>query len=222
MTLVLVLAVAAAVAWYLQDRQRPGAGSSAAAQARRLRTPLVRLADLVGIQTARGRQAHQWDAGAAGERATAARLAPLARSGWTVLHDRALPTGRSNVDHLLVSPSGVVIVLNSKLWTSRYPLRVEGGRLRHGDRDVSAWVEGVRHEARAVSRALECPVIPLVSMEGPAESPDPGGEWVFDSIRIVPAHRIVPVLRAIGRRHASTGQHPGTRAAALFPAYRRK
>ncbi|WP_434593367.1 nuclease-related domain-containing protein [Streptomyces sp. A5-4] len=222
MTLVLVLAVAAAVAWYVQDRQRPGAGSSAAAQARRLRSPLVRLADLVGIQTARGRRAQQWAAGAVGEKATAARLKPLVREGWTVLHDRALPTGNANVDHLLVSPSGVVIVLDSKKWSARWPLKVKSGRLMHGDRDVSERLNGVRHEARAVSAALECPVIPLVSMEGPAESPDQRGEWVFDSIRIVPAHRIVPVLRAAGRRHRATGAHPGPRAAALFKPYRRK
>lgn len=155
----LVLVVAAAVAWYVQDRQRPGAGSSAVAQDRRLRSPLVRLADLVGIQTARGRRANQWAAGAVGEKATAVRLKPL--------------------------------------------------------------VQGVRHEARAVSRALKSPVIPIVSMEGPPESPHPRGEWVFDFIRIAPADRIVPALRAIGRRRA-TGPHPGARAAALFPAYRRK
>ncbi|MFJ7592499.1 nuclease-related domain-containing protein [Streptomyces sp. NPDC097617] len=222
MTLIVILAVAAAVALYFQDRQRPGAGSSAAAEARRLRSPLVRLAALVGIQTAHGRRANQWDAGAVGERATAARLKPLVREGWTVLHDRALPTGDANVDHLLVSPSGVVIVLDSKKWSARWPLRVESGRLMHGDRDVSARLNGIRHEARAVSRALKSPVIALVSMEGPAESPDPRREWMFDSLRIVPADRIVPVLRAIGRRHRATGPHPGARAAALFPAYRRK
>lgn len=223
MSFALLLAVAAAVAWYLQGQRRPGAGASAAAQARRLRSsPLVRLADLVGIQTVRGRQAKQWATGAAGEKATAARLKPLSREGWTVLHDRALPTGRANVDHLLISPTGVVIVLDSKGWSSRYPLRVVGGRLMHGDRDVSARLDGIRHEARAVSQALKCPVIPLVSMEGPPESPDPRGEWVFDSIRIVPADRVVPVLRAIGRRKGPVGAHPGQRADALFPPYRRK
>lgn len=219
MTLVVVLAVAAAVAWYLQDRQRPGAGSSAAAQARRLRTPLVRLADLLGIQTARGRQANQWDAGAVGERNTKARLAPLARSGWTVLHDRALPTGRANVDHLLVSPGGVVIVLDSKKWSAGWPLKVESGRLMHGGRDVTKRLNGIRHEARTVARVLGCPAIPLVSMEGPALD---GDELVLDGIRIVPADRTVPVLRSLARRHRAAGEHPGRRAAAFFPAYRRK
>ncbi|MGW6391159.1 nuclease-related domain-containing protein [Streptomyces sp. NPDC055103] len=219
MTIVLVLVVAAAVAWYLQDRQRPGAGSSAVAQARRLRSPLVRLADLVGIQTARGRQAQQWAAGAAGEKATAARLKALARQGWTVLHDRALLTGRANVDHLLISPGGVVFVLDSKLWSSRYRLRIVGGRLLHGNRDVTSRLNGIRHEARAVSQALGCPVIPIVSMEG---APLDGDQLVLDGIRIVPADHTVAVLRSIARRRRAAGEHPGQRAAALFKPYRRK
>ncbi|MFC7791350.1 nuclease-related domain-containing protein [Streptomyces cinereoruber] len=218
MTLVVVLVVAAAVAWYLQDRQRPGAGSSAAAEARRLRSPLVRLAELLGVETARGRRADQWAAGAAGERATAARLAPLARSGWTVLHDRALPTGRANVDHLLVSPSGVVIVLDSKRWSARYPLRVTGGRLMHGSQDVTARLNGVRYEAATVARLLDCRVIPLVSMDGPVMP----RELVLDGVRIVPADQTVPALRGLGRRYRAAGPHPGARAAQLFAPYRKK
>ncbi|MFF1834182.1 nuclease-related domain-containing protein [Streptomyces sp. NPDC058231] len=214
MTLAHVVVVAVAVAWCLQRlRRRPGAGSSAAARARRLRSPLVRLADLVGIQTARGRQANQWDAGAAGEKATAARLKPLAREGWTVLHDRALPTGNANVDHLLVSPGGVVIVLDSKKWSARWPLTVQSGRLMHGDRDVTRWLNGIRHEARTVTRVLGGPVIPLVSMEGAQLV---GGELVLDGIRIVPADRTVPALRSLARRHRAVGEHPGPRAARLF------
>ncbi|MGW3735178.1 nuclease-related domain-containing protein [Streptomyces sp. NPDC005148] len=220
MTLAHVVVVVAAVAWYLhRARWRPGAGSSAAAQARRLRSPLVRLAELVGIQTARGQQAKQWDAGVAGEKATAARLKSLARQGWTVLDDRALLTGRANVDHLVVSRTGVVFVVDSKKWSARYRLRVVDGRLLHGRVDVTERLRGIRHETRAVADALGCPVIPIVSMEG---APVDGGEQVLDGIRIVPADRLVPVLRSLGRRKAATGPHPGQRAALLFKPYRRK
>ncbi|MGC4947758.1 nuclease-related domain-containing protein [Streptomyces sp. DT224] len=208
----LLLVVVAGAAWLYWQYQRPGAGASATAQARRLRSPLVRLAELLGIQTARGRQAQRWARGAEGERRTAARLRPLARAGWTVLHDRALPTGRANIDHLLVSPSGIVIVLDSKNW-SAYPLRIASGRLIYGDRDVTDWLNGIRHEARTVSRLLECPVIPLVSMEGARIV---GSELVLDGIRIVPADQVVSVLRALARRHRAVGEHPGRRAAALF------
>jgi len=93
---------AAGAAWYARRKvRRTGAGASAAARARQLRTPVVRVATALGIPTQRGRQAANWDAGAEGERRTATRLQELAREGWTVLHDRALPTGRANVDHLV-------------------------------------------------------------------------------------------------------------------------
>ncbi|MET8538027.1 nuclease-related domain-containing protein [Streptomyces sp. NPDC005065] len=149
-----------------------------------------------------------------GEEATAARLKPLARAGWTVLHDCALPTGDANVDHLLVSPGGVVIVLDSKKWSARWPLQVESGRLMHDNRDVTRRLNGIRHEARTVARVHGCPVIPLVSMDG---APLVDGELVLDGIRIVPADRTVPVLRSLARRHRAVGEHPGQRAAHLFP-----
>lgn len=218
MSLALILVAVAAAAWYVQQRRRLGAGSSAAARARRLRSPLVRLADLAGITTARGRQADQWAAGAAGEQATATRLRVLEQEGWTVLHDRALPTGRANIDHLVVSPSGAVIVVDSKRWSARYPLRTVNGRLMHGQRDVTDRLRGIRHEAHAVFRALGCPVIALVSMDG---APIPAGELLVDGIRIIPADRTVPVLRAIARRHRPAGTHPGPRAARIFPPYGR-
>ncbi|MGC5004825.1 hypothetical protein [Streptomyces sp. DT203] len=56
-------------------------------------------------------------------------------------------------------------------------------------------------------------------MEG---APLVGGELVLDGIHIVPADRLVSVLRALGRRHAAVGPHPGQRAALLFKPYRRK
>ncbi|WTW95445.1 NERD domain-containing protein [Streptomycetaceae bacterium NBC_01309] len=208
-----------ASAWYLRQRHQGGAGASATARARSLRSPLVRLAEQLGITTARGRRAAQWAAGAAGEKATADRLAPLALEGWTVLHDRALPVGAANVDHLLVSPAGVVIVLDSKKWSARWPLRVRAGRLLHGTCDVTPRLRGVRHEATVVAQVLECSAVAMVSMDGPSLE---GGELVVEGVRIVAAERAVPALRTAARRHRATVPHPGQRAARLFPAYRRK
>ncbi|MFC8723709.1 nuclease-related domain-containing protein [Streptomyces bacillaris] len=218
MTLALVLVAVAAAAWYIQQQRGPGAGSSAAAEARRLRTPLVHLANLIGIETARGRLADQWDAGATGEQRTAARLHPLTRHGWTVLHDRALPTGRANVDHLLISPSGVVVVGDTKRWSARYPVTVRNGRLMHGNRDVTTWLRGLHHETRTVAKALGCPAIPVIFMDG---APIPAGQLLFEGIRIVPADQALTALCSIARRHRACGEHPGRRAAALFTPYGR-
>ncbi|MEO3937521.1 nuclease-related domain-containing protein [Dermatophilaceae bacterium Soc4.6] len=52
-----------------------------------------------------------WQLGAWGEEATAKALGPMEAEGWVVVHD--LPTGRGNVDHVVVGPGGVFL-LDSK------------------------------------------------------------------------------------------------------------
>lgn len=203
MSLLLVIALAAA-GYYAWQRYgyRPGPGASAAARARQLRTPLVRLADLVGIDTRAGRLARQSEAGAVGERRAAARVKPLTREGWTILFDRALPRGRANVDALAISPNGAVFLLDPKLWSSRFPISVRAGRLWHGKVDVTDRFDGVLHERATVARLLDVDVTAIVSMDGaPLLGPHgrPATELVFRGVRIVPAHRLPDVLRASGR-----------------------
>lgn len=188
MSVIPLLAVAALAAWaYRRLQHRPGAGASADARARQLRTPLVRLATLLGIDTEAERTARRYAHGAEGERRTAAHLESLRLDGWTVLHDRGLPRGRANVDHLLISPTGVVIMPDSKRWSARWTLRAVGGRLIHDNRDVTKRLSGVVHEATAVAGVLGVPVIPLVVMHG---APVAGDQLVVDGIRIVPAGRM--------------------------------
>ncbi|MGW1840672.1 nuclease-related domain-containing protein [Streptomyces sp. NPDC002067] len=196
--MITLIIMAAITIWLFRrpPRPAPGAGASADARARALRTPLVRLADAVGISTHAGRLAARSAAGAEGERRTARRIAPLAREGWVLLHDRALPRGRANVDHLAIAPGGAVILPDTKRWSARYRVRVVNGRLLHGDHDVTNRLRGLRHEARAVQQALGVPVTPLVLMDG---APVEGGELVLDGIRIVPADRACAVLRSLGR-----------------------
>jgi hypothetical protein len=206
----------------LRDRfRRTGAGASAAARARQLRTPAVRIADRLGIPTQRSRHAARWTAGAEGERRTADRLAPLTREGWTILHDRALPISRANLDHLAISPGGVVIVPDTKRWSARWPVTVHDGRLYHGDRDVTARLAGLRHEADTVSRILGVTAVPVVVMDGPRLD---GAPLRIDGIRIIPADQACRRLRVITR--SSPGHpHPGrlaADAAHLFPPYTRR
>ncbi|GAA2946193.1 hypothetical protein GCM10020227_11320 [Streptomyces flavovirens] len=219
MTFLLLAAAAIAAYYYLRRPRTPGggAGASAAAHARQLRTPAVRLADALHIPTQAGAEADRYEAGAAAERRTATRIDPLRAEGWTILHDRALPTGRANVDHLAISPHGVVILPDTKGWSSRYRIRVVNGCLLHGGWDVTDRLNGLRHETRTVSKALGVPVIPLVVMDG---APVEGGEQVLDGIRIVPADRACAVIRDLGRKLA----HPdapdvAARAARVLPPY---
>ena len=69
--------------------------------------------------------ARAWQRGATGERRTARLLDPLARHGWAVLHDLAIPGSRANLDHLVVGPGGV-FVIDSKHYRGRLELDGSG------------------------------------------------------------------------------------------------
>ncbi|MFJ2205991.1 nuclease-related domain-containing protein [Streptomyces microflavus] len=217
-TLTLVLVAGAAAAWYFQQQRRPGAGASAAAEARRLRTPLIRLADLLGIQTAAGQRARRFATGAIGEKATARLLRTLSRQGWVILHDLQLPTGKANVDHLAIAPSGRVFLIDSKLWTSEHDVHLRGTRLFHGTLDVDDRLDGLRHETRTVARLLGCPVHAVAAMH---QAPVRRDGLSVGNIRIVPAAALCARLRASSRHadHFSTQAEIAARAVRLLRPY---
>ncbi|MEV0151894.1 MULTISPECIES: nuclease-related domain-containing protein [unclassified Nonomuraea] len=94
-----------------------------------------------------------WRKGAAGERATARRLRSLELAGYTVLHDRALPNTRANVDHLVIGATGV-FVIDSKKWHRRTTIRPSGGKLWVGRTPIDKIVRPVLFEARTVNEVL--------------------------------------------------------------------
>jgi hypothetical protein len=65
-----------------------------------------------------------WQIGAWGEQRTAAALMPLLRRGWVVVHD--LGRLKSNVDHVLIGPAGVIVLDSKNLHGT---VRVSGDRL---------------------------------------------------------------------------------------------
>ncbi|MFZ3595092.1 NERD domain-containing protein [Streptomyces sp. BH104] len=213
-----ILLIAAAAVWFCRGLVPGRAGRSASIRARQLRTPLVRLAELVGVRTERGSEAARYAAGAEGERRTGRLLAVLRLVGCLVLHDLALPGSRANVDHLVVSFWGVVVVIDTKRWDAHYRIRMVRGHLFHGDRDVCDRLRGLRHEAETVARVLGVPVIPLVVVHG---APVDGGELVLDGIRIVPAHSAVPALRALARSNRGHGRAVRRRAKQSLKPYGR-
>lgn len=112
-----------------------------------------------------------WRKGAAGERRTARMLAPLARAGYVVLHDRSLPRGRANVDHLVIGACGVVVI-DSKNWHRRTRISSGRGRIWIGKRPADKVVSALRYETESVSRALtqalgrSVSTTPLVAVHG--------------------------------------------------------
>ncbi|MGX1514013.1 NERD domain-containing protein [Streptomyces collinus] len=213
-----LIVVVGAVAWFLWDqrRRRPptGAGASADRHARALRTPLVRLADALGIETAAGARAGRFAVAAAAEARIGALLDQLQADGFAVLHDRDLHG--KNIDHLLIGPRGDVTVGDTKAYTARYPLTVRDGRLYRGRRDITGWLDGLQWEAREVSRRLgNVPVRKLVIVEGAAlldADGRPVTELRLGGIRIVPAARAVETLRRTAR---IPGQRSRTELTAL-------
>ena len=91
-----------------------------------------------------------WATGAAGERKTARALAKLPPDRFAVLHDRAIPGSRANIDHLVIGPPGVFVV-ESKLYKGK--VTVKGGELLVNGRRKPI-IEQAHREAAVVQSAL--------------------------------------------------------------------
>jgi hypothetical protein len=127
------------------------------------------------LAEAQRRQA-AWEAGAEGERRTAAVLSDLATEGWQVLHDVHWP-GRpfANIDHIIVGPPGV-LVIDSKNWSGRVDVR-DGILRQNGYRRTEA-CEGAAQAGAAVAallqpqhRTLVAAIICLVDQPTPSSQP---------------------------------------------------
>jgi nuclease-like protein len=98
-----------------------------------------------------------WKIGAEGERRVAEVLEGAA--GIDVLHDRLVPGGRANIDHIVIGPSGV-FVIDAKKYTGQVEARDVGGlfrtdeRLYVNNRDRTKLVEGVLWQIDVVRAAL--------------------------------------------------------------------
>ncbi|MFI7536549.1 nuclease-related domain-containing protein [Streptosporangium sp. NPDC049376] len=148
-----------------------------------------------------------WRKGAIGERRTARMLRPLGRHGYTVLHDRALPSGRANVDHLVIGKTGVFVV-DTKNWHRGKRLVRRGRSVRVGGASGGQIVRPVLYEAGRVADTLtrelgrRVIVVPVVAVHG-ADMP---------LLRVAKASG-VPLLRASQVRGWITRQ-PATLSAA--------
>jgi hypothetical protein len=97
-----------------------------------------------------------WETGAAGEEALAKFLLKRCPD-VPVLHDRAMPGSRANIDHLAVAPSGIYVI-DAK----RYRGKIEVRRPIFGDeklliagRDKTKLVEGLKRQVEAVRMVVE-------------------------------------------------------------------
>ena len=203
------------------------ARSSAGAKAAALRAQAVprglrrRVLAAVGMDRQGTRltaEAGRWGAGEEGERRTAALLAALAAEGWHGLYDRRIPgLDRANADHVLISPGARMLLVDSKMWHRRARVRVVRGRLVHGDADKDRQVDGVLTEARLVGQALETAVTPIIAVHN---APVDGGGFIVRGVPVVPADRLVELLRRnAGRPDPVRARVLAGRARAVLPRY---
>jgi hypothetical protein len=133
-----------------------------------------------------------WRRGARGERRTARALCKLARQGWTVLHDLAIPQSRANGDHLLIGPPGVFLV-DSKAWHGTITQAVDGSAWHNGH-PLDQTLATVRWEAQQVAGALGTSVLPLLCVH---DTRIPWDEIYVDNVPVVTPARLLALLRSL-------------------------
>ncbi|HVE92485.1 MAG TPA: nuclease-related domain-containing protein, partial [Actinomycetota bacterium] len=91
-----------------------------------------------------------WIKGARGEEAVGRLLAELEPQGYRILHD--IDTGRGNLDHVVVGPTGV-FAIETKAWTGSVWV-AKGRRLIRQGQDETGTIRQVMGEAMEVKRRI--------------------------------------------------------------------
>ena len=159
----------------------------------RIRERWGRLGSLVLALTSEPASTRAWERGSIGESKLAAVLGRIDRDDVITLHDRRVPATRGNIDHIVVSPSGVYVV-DAKRYAGEVRVRDVAGlfsrpdrRLFVGRRDCSQRARETGWQLEAVRAALhgraQLPVVCVLCFVD-AEWPLFGAAHEFDGARI--------------------------------------
>jgi hypothetical protein len=142
-------------------------------------------------------EAHRWIQGAKGESRTARRLLALKGTGWGVAHDRSIPKSKANLDHVLIHPSGRMLVyVDTKAWhAKRAEVRLSGGKLMYGPWDQTKALETVKWEASKLTEHTGIPAVAVIACDQTKVAND-GFIRVGDAY-VVSSDRLVKVLRSM-------------------------
>src|SRR5699024_4821886 len=157
-----------------------------------------------------------------GERRTGRTLDRLRRRGWTVLHDRALPTGRANVDHLLVSPRGEVFNVDSKVRTGAARFDARRNFLRVGKTSGYQLVSSTLYETDRITRALSREVGPVEVRSVLAVHRAKLPAWrniQIKGVHVVSAKRVRRWLASRSGPATARGREVAAAAERVFPPY---
>jgi hypothetical protein len=151
----------------------------------------VAVAALVGwrLRFRPSEQARSWQRGAHGERHTARLLRRLARDGFVIFHDLAMPGADVNVDHLVIGPTGV-FVIDSKQWTGQVYQSADG-LAWHNHYRLDRTLDTVGWETETVSRLLGTRATALLCVH---RAQVQGGALHAQGVAIMSANRLRDAL----------------------------
>ncbi|KQX08124.1 MULTISPECIES: nuclease-related domain-containing protein [unclassified Leifsonia] len=184
-----------------------------------------RLARVLG-RSPLSEDSRSWYLGALGELAVATRLRQLGPD-WTVLHSVPVGRGESDIDHVVIGPSGVYTINtkhhdDARVWVGARKLLVNG--------QPTDYLRNARHEAERATRLLSAasgsdivvrPVIALVGAKTITVKQQPSDVMVLADTQLVrwlrrrrrtPALETTPVVAAA--EHPSTWHSNPTEALA--------
>ncbi|MFE6449663.1 nuclease-related domain-containing protein [Nocardiopsis dassonvillei] len=186
---------------------------------------VLMLAGVVGAalwQRGRG-DAARWRMGASGERRTGRLLARLERRGWTVLHDRQLaPRSRANIDHLLVSPDGIIYNVDSKMRTGSVRYNARRNYLRIGRSSGYQLVSSTLYETERIAQALMREVGPVTMRSVLAVHRAKLPAWhviEIKGVQVLGARRVRGWLAAQAGQPTARGREIAAACERVFPAY---
>lgn len=111
--------------------------------------------------------ARRWLQGAKAEQRTGKHLSGMEQLGWEVLHDRAIPKSKANLDHVVVHPSGRFLVyIDTKAWHAKgAKIKWDGRRLMYGPWNKTDKMQTVEWEAGRLREEIGLPVVAIIACD---------------------------------------------------------
>jgi hypothetical protein len=214
------------------DRGRPGASARAEYERRRATDDRRReevfgryVAPVVKALTGEKETTAAWARGSRGEERVGQRLSLAVGLNGIVLHDRAIPGMRSNIDHIAIVPSGVWVI-DTKEYHGRVQQRDLGGwfvsrpALFVNGQNRTSLIPGVLRQLEHVQRVVrdEAPLHATLCFND-AEWGLLGRPFTIEGVSVTWARRLADSLTEGGTLEHDDIRTLAARLAAAFPPY---
>lgn len=200
----------------------------------RRRARFGRVAPLVRVLAGPKASTEAWAQGAEGEALVGDRIDQIVGARGVVLHDRRVPGGRSNLDHLVVVAGGVWVI-DTKHYHGRLAKRQAGGWfisrevLTVGRRDQSRLLASAQRQRATVEHALGRGFPEITSVRVRAALCFTGVEvsllarpFVMDNVLVTWPRALPRALHEGGPLRGRDREEVASRLARAFPPYRRE